>query len=150
MSDVFKNTVSRFSGAFAGDSAKLNFSGIGDAGFLVQNLSFQYSQNVTRLYEVGRRDVYYVSGRTAGQVSLARVIGPRTLLSAFYETYGDVCNALTNTMSFSMRNRCNEVDAKYTAKYCVITSIGVNVSAGDLVIGEQAALMFSSLEYQGA
>jgi hypothetical protein len=149
MPDVFRNAVSRFSGAFAGDGARLHFQGVGDAGFLVQNLSFQYSQNVTRLYEVGRRDIYYVSGRTAGQLTLSRVVGPRTLLSQFYETYGDVCNALTNTMTFSMRNRCDDVSAKYVAKFCVIVSISVNVAAGDMVIGEQSSSMFSSLEYDG-
>ena len=149
MSDVFANTVGNFSGAFAGEGAQLNFQGIGDAGFLVQNLSFQYSQQVTRLYEIGTRNVFYVGGRTAGQLTLSRVVGPRSLLSAFYQTYGDVCNALTNTMTFSMANRCDNTNAQFIAKFCVLTSIGINVGAGDMVIGEQSSAMFSSLEYSG-
>ncbi len=106
-------------------------------------------QQITRLYEIGTRNVFYVGGRTQGQLTLARVVGPRSLLSAFYQTYGDVCNALTNTMTFSMANRCNATNGTYTAKFCVLQSIGVNVGAGDMVIGEQSSCIFSSLEYTG-
>lgn len=163
MPDVFQRTVSQFGGSFSADSARLEFRDGLSAGLLVQNMSLQYAQNITRLYEVGERKIYYVGGRTQGTATLARVIGPRSLLSSYYSLYGDVCKAAGNLMIFSLSNQCEGQSTqqganaallgstgKYTASYCVITTIGIAVAAADMVVNEQSSMMFSSLEYSEA
>lgn len=145
--DVFGRTVAAYGGSFAADTARLVFNAAPSSGLLVQNLNFQYSQNITRLYDLGDNKVYYVGGRTQGQMSIARVIGPRVLLAQFYSQYGDVCNARGNMAMFQMARGCEGATFSYTMMYCVITTIGVAAAAADMVVNEQSTIMFSSLTY---
>ena len=172
--DVFQRTTDRFGGAFAADKAKLNFPSVtsvanqaGDFGLLIQRLQTTYQQQVTRLYEVGRPSVYYVGGRTSGDSNLDRVIGPKGIQKNFYTQFGDVCNALKNTMEIKLEGGCGEsghVDdatgkvkatgtglagssRSYISYFNVITSVGISVQAQDMVINENVRLMFSSFNY---
>lgn len=158
MPDIFNRTTDSFGGSFAADQAQVTFpalaGGGSDAGLLLQNLQFSYSQNVTRLYELGSPMIYYVGGRTQGNMGAARVVGPRLLSAAFYSTYGDVCNAPTNLLHFSLQGSCHgTIDQTqlamiaYTARYVVITAVGVSVAANDVLINESIQGMFSSLSY---
>jgi hypothetical protein len=146
--DVFGRTVAAYGGSFAADTARLVFNAAPSSGLLVQNINFQYSQNITRLYDLGDNKVYYVGGRTQGQLSIARVIGPRVLLAQFYAQYGDVCKARGNMAMFEMERGCEGSTFNYTMMYCVITTIGVSAAAADMVINEQSTMMFSSMTYE--
>lgn len=154
MPDIFNRTTDSFGGSFAADNAKVTFpaliSGGSDAGLLVQNMNASYQQNITRLFEVGSPSIYYVGGRTNGQASIARIVGPRKIAAAFYTTYGDVCNASTNSLHFSMTSGCGAaVGARtsYTCHFVVITQIGLSVTSADMLINENVAMMFSSFLY---
>lgn len=153
MPDIFNRNTDLFGGSFAADQAKVTFPALSggkgaDAGLLVQNISANYSQQITRLFEVGSPAVYYVAGRTEGQASIARVIGPKKLAQAFYSTYGDVCKARTNTLHLSVAAGCEgNARASYTAHFVVITSIGVSITAADMMINEQLQMIFSSFLY---
>jgi hypothetical protein len=153
MADIFNRNTDSFGGSFAADQAKVTFPALlggngADAGLLVQNMSMNYTQQVTRLFEVGSPKIYYVGGRTAGNATLARVVGPRKVAQAFYSTYGDICNARTNTLHFSVTTGCEgNASAAYTAHFVVITSIGVSVAAADMLINEQLQMMYSSFLY---
>jgi len=162
--DIFNRTTDVWGGAFAADQATLTFPNVRSAdgtnvgaqlGLLTQNLQAQYTQQVTRLYEIGSPRIYYVGGRTAGQGTLARVVGPALISRAFYRTYGDVCRAKTNTIQIEMTTDCSSADvtgnfqgrAAYTAKFVVITMVGLNIAAQDMLINEQVQYMFSSFDY---
>ena len=154
MPDIFNRSTDALRGAFAADSAKLTFpallGGGADTGLLVQSMKASYSQQVTRLFEVGSPAIYYVGGRTQGQASIARVVGPTKLAAAFYETYGDVCNASSNQLHFSLSTNCGANAggrASYTCFYVVITQIGVSIASADMLINEQVEMMFSSFLY---
>lgn len=157
MPDIYGRNTDAFAGSFAADQGRLTFPQLVDnqgavTGLLLQNMGVTYSQQVTRLFEVGSSNIYYVAGRTSGQANIARVVGPRKLAREFYLTYGDVCRARTNTLHFSVSTGCdttqnNTARASYTAHFAVITTIGLTVAAGDMLINEQLALMFSSFLY---
>lgn len=158
MPDIFNRNTDTYGGSFAADQARVTFpalaNGAGaDAGLLVQNMGANYSQQVTRLFEVGSPAVYYVGGRTSGQASIQRIIGPKKIAKEFYSTYGDVCRARTNTLHFSVATGCDTTTAagfaraSYTAHFVVITTIGVNLGAADMLINEQLQMMFSSFLY---
>jgi hypothetical protein len=154
MPDIFNRSTDSFGGSFAADAAKVTFpalvSGGSDAGLLVQNMNASYSQQITRLYEVGSPSIYYVGGRTQGQASIARVVGPRKIAAGFYTTYGDVCNASSNSLHFSMTAGCGLAAgsrASYTCHFVVITQIGLSVTSQDMLINENVAMMFSSFLY---
>lgn len=157
MADIFNRSTDSFGGSFAADQAKVTFPALtgnngADTGLLVQNMSLTYTQSVSRLYEIGSTNVYYVGGRTSGDASLQRVIGPRKLATAFYSTYGDICNARTNTLHFSVATGCDGAQSgtarsSFTAHFVVITTIGVTLQSADMLISETLQLMFSSLLY---
>lgn len=171
MADIFNRNTDFFGGSFAADQGFITFPRLlqggvavgANIGLLIQRLAMTYQQQVTRLYEVGRPAIYYVGGRTNGDAGIDRVIGPRTLSDAFYTTYGDICRARTNTLDFTVQNGCGEAGfaqntagpfnfgfVAYTAHFCVITTVGVNVAAADMIINESLRLMFSSLLYTSA
>jgi len=148
--ELFQRTTSEFGGAFAAEGARLTFGGVGTAGLLTQDVVGSFNQTFSRLYELQARRVYYVAGRSEGQVSVRRVVGPKALLAAYYQRYGDVCQAAGNILDFSVLNTCDtEIEASYRAKYCVITNVTWSASAGDMVVNEGSTLSFSSLEYHG-
>lgn len=154
MPDIFNRNTDQFGGSFSADQASVTFpalaGGGADAGLLMQNMQVNYTQQITRLYELSSPAIYYVGGRTAGQASVGRVIGPRKIAAAFYQTYGDVCNAASNTLHFAMVTGCGAASgsrAAYTAHFVVIQSVGLSVGAQDMLINEQLAMMFSSFLY---
>ena len=141
-----------FGGAFAADSAICTFGGIagGGVGLLTQQLSFQYNQQITRIYEVGSRKTFYVAGRSQGSSQVARVLGPRPVAVAFYAAYGNVCNAALNTLIFQVVTGCNVpgdtgAGLAFAMIGSVIVSIGISVAAENMIVNEQLALMFIAL-----
>lgn len=149
--DIFGRLPLEFGGAFAADAAVVTFGGIdgGGVGLLTQQLSFQYQQQITRLYEVGSRNTFYVGGRSQGSASVARVLGPRPVTAAFYLVYGNICNAATNTLMFSLISGCNPGDVLggmvFALVGVVINSIGVSVSAEQMIVNEQLQMMYVAL-----
>lgn len=156
MASVFSRNQYKLEDSFSADSAMLTFTGGVDPA-LVQNINFNYSQNVTRLYEVGgpgagqKQRTYYVGGRTQGQAGIARVIGPKTSMAAFYRTYGDVCRAMANAIEVAFQAGCAAGGlGAYTLLGAVIVNIGFAVQAMDMVFNENSALQFVDLDYQEA
>lgn len=155
-SDIFGRAAPEFGGAIAADSVKLNFAGGGttltDTGMLAQQLQIQYQQQVTRIYEIGTNFTYFVVGRTAGQVSMNRIIGPKAVNVAFYKQYGDACKAAQNNLTFKAASGCftdgagtSTAESTYTVKHALINQIGMSVNSSDMLVNEQVAMMFNSL-----
>lgn len=155
MADVFKRTELKFGGAFAADKGLIT-PNKGLSGIMMQSINLNYSQNVTRMYEIGSTaadpNVYYIGGRSQGTMQAAHVIGPKVAMKTYYENFSDVCEAETNDIELKLtKAECKSGGAarsiSYKAKYCVLIQIGMSVSAQDLVINENSQLMFSNLEY---
>ena len=145
MADIFSHTVT-FGGAFSADSAKMTFAGSA-AGLLASQIEYQYQQKISRVYELGGPRVFLVAGRTIGQVSVMHVIGPMNLAVDFYTTYGAVCNAGTNIISFSAVTGCSAgaVSQTISLEHAVIESISGRVQAEDMLMYESITMMYLSL-----
>lgn len=168
MPDIFGRQSDVFGGSFAADQGSITFPAIesaganvgADVGLLIQQMTMAYQQQVTRLYEVGRPAIYYVGGRTNGNAGIQRVVGPRTISQAFYQTYGDMCRAARNTLDFAVGNGCGfggdqanflqRGIVSFRAHFAVITSVDVSVAAANMTINESVQLMFSSLQYSSS
>ncbi len=156
--DIYSRQGSVIAGAFSAEDTTLSFAGVGSDGFslaggvglLTQSLQVSYSQNVTRLYEVGSPNSYLIAGRTQGQASLSRIIGPRAIQAAFYRKFGNVCNARSNNIDLAARMGCNgdNSGSLYSLAIggCVLTSVSISVSAQDMMINESLQMIFISLE----
>jgi hypothetical protein len=169
MADIFANTNLSFGGAFSAARGIISMGTLN--GILMQNLNINYQQNITRIYELGNlgalMNVYYIGGRSSGTASVAHILGPNVQLAAFYSQFSDVCQANNNslqiglgggTCSFSGATTALPAPAalgatpasfSYTAQYCVLMSVGLAVSANDIVINSQSQIMFSNLAYVG-
>lgn len=168
MADIFNRASNQFGGSFASDAAKVVFStgggaaaspgGSGGVGLLTQSAQINYSQQITRLYEIGSNYTFLVAGRTQGTVSMARVLGPRQVQTQFYTNYGNVCNAANNNLTINMQTGCPTGagagqdgglgSIAFLIKNCVIVSLGLSIAAQDMIVNEQFQMMFISLELQ--
>lgn len=153
--DIFGRRALQFGGAFAADSAQIDLGirceGIpGGSGLLTQQLNIQYQQPITRLYEVGTQFTYSVAGRPQGTASLARILGPGTVMAELYSCLGDVCQADKNDMCFCIQAGCLSTTHGYEGmqlciKNVVLQSLGFSVQAQDMIINEQMSLFFTAL-----
>lgn len=163
MADLFDRAGNDLGGTFASDGAKIVFSGGGTGlgggvGLLCQQLQVQYQQQITRLYEIGSNYTFLVAGRTQGSLSVARILGPRTVQMAFYGTYGNVCNAATNNLGILLETGCPKGTSgnpglvgglgklALNIKNVVLTSLGLTLTAQDMIINEALQAMFVSLD----
>lgn len=133
-----------YNGGFRADQLKLTFAGTDVAGFLVQNVQFQYTQQITMLYEIGSANVYYVGGRAQGSATLARVIGPAPLGAQFLKQFNDLCEP--QDINFDASAGCSNGGVNYTLEDAVLTTVSVSVQAQDVVINEQLQFIFVDLE----
>ncbi len=149
MADVFKRSVA-FGDAISADGVKVTFQDF-QVGMLVQNIQLQYSQQISRIFEISSNKQYYVIGRPSGNLSMARIVGPNTVTKTFMEQFGDACNATKNTIHLQAAAGCvpDATNAKkgisYTAGNCVINNMGISLQANDMLINESFGLMFVGL-----
>ena len=151
--NIFNRNASEVAGVFTADGVTLTVQGINGQAVstqLVQRLQIQYAQNITRLFEVGSTNMYYVGGRAQGQASLDRVIGPALGLCNFYKTYGDVCQAKGRNLQFNLaQSDCSKANAvggiNLVLTSAVIQAVGLGVTANDIIITDMTSVMFASL-----
>lgn len=145
--DIFGRESSTFGGAFAADAATMTFAGAGaNSGTLVQTVNISYQQQIQKLYEVGSNQIYHVGGRTQGTGSIGRIIGPKQLGPLLYGVYGNICNVGQNTLQFTFQANCQgSTTVTYTCHLVLVTALGFNLQAVDMMINEQVQFMFSGL-----
>jgi hypothetical protein len=152
-SDFFSSTLGQnFQGAFRAASATIQFGTISGIGLLLQNLSFQYSQQITKIFEIGTTAVYYIIGRARGDAAVGRIVGPNAINLAFLRQFSDGCQAANNNPIFTGALGCNgstgAVPTSWQLNGCVITAIAVAVQAEQMVISEQLQMTYVALDIQ--
>ncbi len=161
MNDVFNRPENPFGGAFSADGAKIVFATGGGApivgtsggvGLLTQSLQSGLQQQITRLYEIGTEDLFYVRGRSQGMLSMGRVLGPRPVQAEFYRNYGDVCAAANNNINFELTAGCNTADGgqlDWLMKNIVLISVSFSLAAQDMIVNEQVSATYNTLTPMG-
>ncbi len=164
MGQIYNRQQTAHEGSFSSDLAALSIAGDAAVGLgIVQNVQLSFSQSVARIYDVSNGGgklgkaggapgnivpVYYVGGRTNGQGTLARVLGPSSAtLCAFYEKMGDVC--APQNLTFTMSAQCSAASTgskvTYSVQDAVMTNMGVSIGAQDMIVNENVTLMFANL-----
>lgn len=158
--------ANHLNGVFSANKVKLQFAATGTpspiSGVLVQSINFTYSQNISRIYEIGdqaqnsgQANMYYVVGRTQGQAAVQRVVGPQATITQIYSQYGDACKACVNDLVLNLNSNeqacCStgDVALTFTLKFCVLQQVGAALNANDMIVNENTSIMFSDLEYEG-
>lgn len=173
MAAIFERQKTQFAGAFASDVAALTIAGTPTNVGIVQNVNMSFSQQVARIYDVsnggssgaagGVVPVFYVGGRTQGQGTIARILGPQSgALCDFYSKMGNVCSP--QDFSFAFAGGCdaaagnskpapfkNAIGAgnfnkvTYSITGALMTSLSVTVGSQDMLVNENITLMFANL-----
>lgn len=149
--NIFGRLPQEFGGAFSADSAIITLTGETNQnaiGLLAQGISINYTQNISPVYEIGSRAVYLVRGRGVGQGVIQQVVGPKPLVFAFHQRYGNVCNAGQNIITFRAVAGCSlpgdlRNDFGFALLGTVITSWQFSVQSPEtMVMSEELRLQF--------
>lgn len=158
MAAIYSRQQTQHAGSFASDVAALSLAGANIPLGIVQNAQLQFAQQIARIYDVsnsgaaqGFVPVYFAGGRTQGQASIARVLGPQSnALCEFYEKIGNVC--LPQDLTFGFYAGCgttvtNSVQSQvsYTAQASVLVNMAINIGAQDMIVNENLSLIFANL-----
>jgi hypothetical protein len=132
-------------GSFKAELLKVNFGGA-TAGTLVQNVQFNFTQQVSMLFEVGSENVYFVGGRAQGTASVSRIVGPGKVLLAFFQNFGDICKP--KSITFTAEGGCGDAagGVNYTLAAATLVAVGAAVDAQQIVITEQLQFQFVDLD----
>ena len=151
MPDIFSIPDQVFGKSFSADGARVSFSGgdsVAGSGLLTTQIGVNYSQSVTRIYELGTNTSYYFRGRAEGRARLNRVLGPRPIVAGFYAAYGNVCQAAENNLQFAVATGCNNdtlSQASFEMRNVVITNFGLTTESQQVLINEELQMLFIGL-----
>lgn len=120
--------------------------GTGQKGALVQTISLSYTRNVTRVWELGSSDTYFVIGHTEGQMQMNRIVAK--VENDILDELSDACKAASYLLNLSSVANACEGGAKInlTASGPMLTQRSFSADAGQFVLTSSAALMFTGLE----
>lgn len=150
MADIFGRNPSPFAGAFAADASTLIIGGTNMATNLIQQLSVNYTQPVNTIFEIGSNNRYYVVGRTTGQMTWGKIIGPTVVGTALLAKLGNVCAQGSRDLTLRLGNsQCSGSGTggsiTLTAKAVVAMMVGYSMQSQDMLINEQCQFTFGEL-----
>lgn len=149
MTDIF-GTDSSLAGVFKGTSFAISVGGGTNGSFqgaLVQQLQISYRRQLTRVWELGSRNQYYIEGHTEGQGSIQRIVGPQGLVDNILSSLADVCGAQSRVVTLTAQNNtCTTTDGG-TLTLTSPTATGVNYGAnvGNFLVNAGMELIFVAL-----
>jgi len=170
---VFAEASNGVAGTFSSNRAGIAVGGEGTGKLgLVTNVNIQFSQNISRIFDLNRDNavgvagaagggkknpMYYVGGRSQGTLTLGRILGPAGSPCDFYIYFGDVCNIRGSiTLTFTGGKgaaganvgqlvQCADEKIEFTCISPVITNIGITQNANDTMINENVTMMIADL-----
>jgi len=151
MADIY-GAKSAIGGIFKGTAVKLTLGLAGGVqsggltGSMVQTISLSYSRNVTRVWELGSDDTYYVIGRAEGQAQLARIVAKKN--EDLLDVLGDACKAKNALLKLtSEANGCEaNPGISLTMSGPMLHQRGFSIDVNQFVMSSTAAIMFSGLD----
>jgi hypothetical protein len=153
MADIFGRTVN-YGGSYAVDQTVLKFSSGVPNDLVAQQFNADYQQRVNRFYDLTSNKVFFIGGRTEGQLSMSRLIGPGKSTVNFYRNYGNLCEMSGKELSFSLNGQlCNAGGGGESIEYIVgnplITRIGVSTTTEQMIASDQVTATFTAMRFGG-
>lgn len=145
-------------GVFSTEDSKLSFGTVSGepVGYLVQNWSVSYQQNVQELFEIGTNKLYWAKGRPQGGGTLGRVIGDQDADSPskgfFPQEAYDICDGGAVMKLDAIGGHCDngvntettlDKQVSITMSGCVVTQIGFSMQVSDVRLMEGFAWRFA-------
>jgi len=122
------------------------------ASHVVQQVGMQYQQQLSQIFEIGSNNVYYVGGRANGTMNIARIAGPEQVPGILITAYNDICEPGSMNLSRGS-SQCipggfvgPQQERNYALDGVIMTSLGINTQAQEVVVNEQMAFQFIDLD----
>lgn len=161
MADIF-GIDSDLGGVFKGNKFTMVVAGTGIngpvdfEGALVQNLQINYQRQITRFWALGSSKQYFIEGRTEGQSTLGRIVGPQGIIDQLVDVLADLCDIRNRhiTVTANERSECvgwnnnsNSTPSgmSLTMWGAVSTGVSFGADAQQFVINSAVNIMFASL-----
>lgn len=156
MPSDFYGAKGAIGGIFKGTGVTLSVNesggtgGGGQKGALVQSVNLSYTRNITRVWELGSDDSYYIIGHTEGQAGMQRIVAKAD--EDILDKLSDACKAKTQTLTLASNPKNDSDSCDATAMISlimagpVLTNRSFSVDAGQFIVNSQATIMFASLK----
>lgn len=151
MADIY-GTDSKLGGVFKGTSFAMSIGGAGGnlRGALVQQLQVNYRRQITRVWELGSRDQFYIEGHTEGMAQLQRIVGPNGLVDGITRALSDICSSASRALSLSAANNaCAGTLAgggTISLESPVTTNFSLGATVQNFVVDSGLELTFTGLQ----
>lgn len=146
-------------GVFSLEGSKLNISGGDSEGYLVQNWSTDYRQDVREIFEIGSDAMYWAKGRPVGQGTIGRIVGAKDAISGstmFPKEAYDICEGGVQVTLSAKGGACDkqgnagqklDKGVKIIMDGVVVTSVGFQMQVTqDIQLNENFGWRFAYME----
>ena len=151
------------SGVFSSEDSNLFIGAAGgnvaSQGYLIQNWSVNYTQNVEELFEIGSNRLYWMKGRPVGQGGIGRVLGAADadgVNNTIFPTEAfDLCQGGATMIIKAAGGHCENQGAAVTYKLnkgvdiqmsgVVVTAVGFTMAVPDVRLIENFGWRFAKL-----
>ena len=110
---------------------------------LIQNVDFQYSQQIGEVVQVGDVNIYLMPGRPSGGCIVSKLVGDGGFFAGFKD---GACGVISGVSVDIQPGQCGYVGAG-TISFTngVISALSTSISAAQLQIGNQISIRLASL-----
>lgn len=151
--DILGRKTQTVSKVYSSDSVQIAIADEDDGFLLVQNINYNYQQNVTRLFDLEDAEFQaYVASRPQGQLTMANVVANFDELINFTQKYGDPCQSSENrNIVIEIQGNdegseiCQTPSGSVSFSFPVLISTAMSIAVADYVVNNQMSFIFASL-----
>jgi hypothetical protein len=140
---------SALAGVFKGSQFAITVGSVSSTlvGALVQSIALNYSREITRVWELGSLNQYYIQGHTQGQGQMQQIVGPQGVVSAMISALASICDASGNVLSLSAANEACSGNAGLTITLTapLATNVSMGAQAQNMVVDSGMTFTFVSM-----
>ena len=156
--DILGRTPQVVGRAYSSDEVEIAIAARDHQFMLVQNLNFNYTQAVTRLFDLENSEFQaYVASRPQGNMAVANIVSDLDAMIEFLQKYGDVCQVDTDKeIVIEINGReadsglCRKQGGSLTFAQPVLVSTTMSIAVADYVINNNMAFIFAAVKSGGA
>ena len=151
MPDIFGKNITPRKGPLArAETMQVIVPGVGLVG-LAQNVNINYGQQLQPSYELGSFDSWMVSGRTQGNVTMARIVGSpdggagganRTIRDILPEEFWTA----DGTAGGILKLKDTATQVEYVCSGTYVNNAGVGADANGSVVVENVSMLIQMLQ----
>jgi hypothetical protein len=141
----------KFAGAFKAGDLTMEINGQSIAGAMVQNIQYQFNQQLNQFFELGSPSVFYVAGRAQGNLTVNKLAAAKGLGLKILD-FNNVCEpkdiGFNSTSKGCGAEPGTELGGSYNVNFkkCVLVGLTGSADAQSVVITHGISLQFVDME----